>query len=56
MDGTSFTTKMNPFDQARAPRESLEKDLILVSLEKEVTKAQEGLLLTLWEQLHMERV
>ena len=60
LDGASFTHKMDPFDQARAPRarpgESLDKDLISVSLEKEVMKAQEGLLLTLWQQLHMEKV
>ena len=50
---------MNPFDQFRAPRamawRTQDNDLILVSHGK-VGKAQEGMLLALWLQLHIERV
>ena len=52
LDGASFTQKRNTFNENRAPedisRSTLEKDLILVSLEKAVMKAQDGMLLFIW--------
>ena len=52
MDGASITQKRNTFNENRAPedirRSALEKDLILVSLEKAVMKAQDGMLLFIW--------
>ena len=47
---------MNPELQELWSGENLDKDLISFLLEKEVTEAQEGMLLTLWQQLHMESV
>ena len=45
LDGASFTQNRNTFNENRAPedisRSTLEKDLILVSLEKAVMKAQD---------------
>ena len=52
LDGTRFSHKRIFFYK---PGETLGKDLIQVSLENVVTTAQERMLLTLWQQLHMER-
>ena len=60
LDGASLTCNISPFDQPRALRAIAWRNpgqrFDSFSLEKEVTKEQEGLLFSLVQQLRMERV